>query len=443
MTEDDYLSQGAYRIQPADPLRGTIRVPGDKSISHRAVMLGALAEGDTIINGFLESEDCVATLNAFRQMGIEHERTADGLVIHGQGLRGLRQPDGVLDMGNSGTGTRLLLGILAGQDFTATLTGDSSLRSRPMGRVTIPLAQMGASFDGGERGTKLPLTVRGGNLKGIGYQTPVASAQVKSAILLAGLFADGCTQVTEPGPSRDHTERMLETLGVKIDYGERTCTLEGGQTLHTGEVWVPGDLSSAAFFLVAASIVPGSDLTIERVGINPTRTGIIDVLNEMGANITLTNQRAFGAEPVADIRVRQTPLEGVRISGETVVRMIDEFPIFSVAAAFACTPSTVEGAEELRVKESDRIAVMVEQLKRFGADMTEREDGFEITGNAKLRGTECVSHGDHRIAMSLSVAGLAAHGETVVRGTAPVATSFPGFCDLLRDISGGKIQPVS
>ena len=301
---------------------------------------------------------------------------------------------------------------------------------------------MGAQFIGRENNEKLPLTIRGGSLSGIEYNSPVASAQVKSAILLAGLFADGVTAVREPGPSRNHTERMLETFGGMLDRNERSCALQGGQELKGCDVKIPGDISSAAFFLVAASIVPDSELIIQDVGVNPTRTGILDVLWDMGADITLENERAYGAEPIADLRVRSAPLQGTRVAGDRVVRMIDEFPIFTVAAAFASSPSIVEGARELRVKESDRISAIVEELGRFGIEMNEREDGFEVTGNADPRGCAGSSRGDHRIAMSLAVCGLAARGETIVRGTAPVSTSFPTFFDLIQQITPGSVEAV-
>lgn len=439
MASLDPLHQGAYRIRPQGPLRGRIRVPGDKSISHRSVMLGALAQGETRIHGFLESEDCIATLNAFRCMGVNALVSGTDLVIQGAGPGGLTEPNTVLDMGNSGTGSRLLLGVLAGQTFCSALTGDTSLRSRPMARITQPLSQMGARFMGRENASKLPIMVTGGDgLKGIEYQTPVASAQIKSAILLAGLFAEGETVVVEPGPSRDHTERMLTAFGAKVASEGGRVSLKGGQALQGRTLHVPADISSAAFFMVAASIVPESDLTIEAVGVNPTRTGILDVLKEMGADITLDNPRELGDEPVADIRVKYAPLKGVTVSGDVVVRMIDEFPVFAVAAAFAETDSSVEGAEELRVKESDRIAAVVGQLKKMGAQLDERPDGFSVKGGGGLQGAQIDSLGDHRIAMSAAVAALAAGGDTIIRGTAPVATSFPAFFELIN-----SLQPES
>ncbi len=443
MAFDEQLSKGAYRIQSAGPLQGTIRVPGDKSISHRAVMLGSLAEGTTSVFGFLEGQDCIATLHAFHRMGVVSEKKKDRLVIHGKGLRGLRRPDDTIDMGNSGTGTRLLMGILAGQDFEATLTGDASLRSRPMGRVTKPLSEMGAEFTPLQEGSDLPMQVRGKPLHAIQYEIPVASAQIKSALLLAGLLAEGLMKITEPAPSRDHTERMLKTFGVTLDGDNLHYILEGGQTLHARDVMVPGDFSSAAFFIVAASIIPGSEILIQDVGVNPTRTGLLDVLKSMGADITKRNKKYFGAEPVADILVRYAPLKGTTVNGETVVRMIDEFPIFAIAAACASSPTVVENAEELRVKESDRISVMVGELRKMGVELIERDDGFETQGGAQFQGAECFSSGDHRVAMSLAIAGLAAKGETIVRGTGPIDTSFPTFFELLHTLSQGKVSDIS
>ncbi|MDP8242807.1 MAG: 3-phosphoshikimate 1-carboxyvinyltransferase [Candidatus Hinthialibacter antarcticus] len=440
MKSNHSLEHGVCIVRPSGALNGVIRVPGDKSISHRAVMLGGLAHGKTTIHGFLESEDCIATLKAFERMGVLAARDGGDFLIQGAGAAGLQEPDNVLDMGNSGTGSRLLLGVLAGQPFTAVLTGDSSLRSRPMARVTNPLSEMGACFMGRKNGTLLPLTVQGGKLKGIQYKSPVASAQIKSAILLAGLFAEGETAVHEPGPSRDHTERMLQSFGVEVKCEPGLVALQGNQILKGHTIDVPGDISSAAFFMVAAAILPDSDLLIEGVGVNPTRTGILEVLQEMGADISIQNERMMGAEPVADIRVRHSELRGVRVSGETVVRMIDEFPIFAVAAAYATSESVVEGAEELRVKESDRITAVVNQLKRMGADLQETPDGFTVKGGGGLRGAEVMSLGDHRIAMSAVVAALAAQGETKIQGTAPVATSFPNFFELMNSLQDGCVE---
>ncbi len=430
-------------IRNTGPLRGRIKVPGDKSISHRAIILGSLAEGTTTIHHFLESEDCVATLNAFQQMGIEYERQGETISLRGRGLHGLQEPETILDMGNSGTGTRLLLGVLAGQSFAATLNGDDSLRKRPMGRVTEPLRQMGAAFLGRKRGTLLPLTVQGGTLQGIGYQTPVASAQIKSAILLAGLFANDLTRIEEPGPSRDHTERMLKTFSVDIDIEGCVCQMEGSLQPQAQEIHIPSDISSAAFFITAATIIPDSELFIESVGINPTRTGYLDVLQEMGANITMENKRQFGTEPVADLRVRHASLKGVRLGGETIVRMIDEFPVFAVAAAFAEGKSIVEDAEELRLKESDRISTIVTELSKMGVKIQEKEDGFEVEGGHTLKGTECESHGDHRIAMALAIAALGAQGQSHLHGISPIATSFPGFFETLQQCGLDDMEILS
>ena len=434
------LEQGACVVRPSGPLQGRIRVPGDKSISHRAVMLGAMAQGKTRIQGFLESDDCIATLKAFERMGVLSARDGNDFLIQGAGANGLQEPDDVLDMGNSGTGSRLLLGVLAGQPFTAVLTGDASLRSRPMARVTNPLSELGARFMGRQDGALLPMTVKGGGLKAIQYHSPVASAQIKSAILLAGLFADGVTTIHEPGPSRDHTERMLQSFGVDVKCEPGAASLQGGQALQARTIEVPGDISSAAFFMVAASVLPESDLFIEGVGVNPTRTGILETLQEMGADISIENERIMGAEPAADIRVRHSELRGVRISGDVVVRMIDEFPIFAVAAAYATSESVVEGAEELRVKESDRITAVVNQLKRMGAELSETPDGFSVAGGGGLRGAEVMSLGDHRIAMSAAIAGLAAQGDTHIQGTAPIATSFPNFFELMNLLQPGCIE---
>jgi 3-phosphoshikimate 1-carboxyvinyltransferase len=444
MALDAHLAAGTYLVQKCDGLKGDIRLPGDKSISHRAVMLASLSHGETTIYDFLESEDCLATLNAFKSMGIHHEIDGHRLIIEGNGLWGLHEPDQVLDMGNSGTGTRLLLGVLAGQKFSSVLTGDSSLRKRPMKRVTDPLSQMGAKFSRQDEPNELPLQVHGGEIHGIQYKSPVASAQIKSAILLAALFAEGTTEIEEPTLSRDHSERMLETFGITITRSENRCVLRGKQQLSSVEdIMVPGDISSAAFFIVGASILPGSDLILREIGINPTRTGLLDVLKKMGANIALINQRYFGAEPVADIHITYSPLKGITVSGKTVVRMIDEFPIFAIAAACADSPTIVSEAEELRVKESDRISAMVEELKKLGVDIEEKEDGFVVSGAKSLTGSECFSHGDHRVAMSLIMAGLHSDGETKVNGTGSIATSFPTFLELIQEVSNGKVEDIS
>ncbi len=423
-----------FVAEPGGALRGRIRVPGDKSISHRAIMLGALADGATAIDGFLEGEDCLATLRAFRAMGVRIDGPDRGRVtVQGVGLHGLRAPDGPLDMGNSGTSMRLMSGILAGQAFDTVLTGDASLTRRPMRRVTEPLAQMGARIDGTERGTA-PLRIRGGQrLTGIDYPLPVASAQVKSCLLLAGLYAEGVTRITEPAPTRDHTERMLEGFGYPLTReGGRTVAVTGRGRLAGTEIDVPADISSAAFFLVGASIAPGSDLVLEHVGVNPTRTGAIDILRLMGADIEWLNPRLAGGEPVADLRVRHAPLHGIRIPAELVPLAIDEFPALFVAAACAEGETVLTGAEELRVKESDRIQVMADGLAALGIAATPTPDGIVIRGGA-LSGGTVDSHGDHRIAMSFAVAALRARGSIRIGDCANVNTSFPGFAALARE----------
>ena len=420
-----------FLTAPGGALRGCLRVPGDKSISHRAIMLGALAEGVTTITGFLEGEDCLATLRAFRAMGVCIEGPAQGRVtVRGAGLQGLSAPDGPLDMGNSGTSMRLMAGILAGQAFDTVLTGDISLTRRPMRRVTEPLARMGARIETTETGSA-PLRIHGGQrLTGIDYPLPVASAQIKSCLLLAGLYAEGDTRVTEPAPTRDHTERMLEGFGYPLRReGERTVMLAGGGRLAGTEIDVPADLSSAAFFLVGASIAPGSDLVMEHVGLNPTRTGVIEILRRMGADIEILNARLAGGEPVADLRVRHAPLRGIRIPEALVPLAIDEFPALFVAAACAEGVTVLTGAEELRVKESDRIQVMADGLNALGIAAEPTPDGIVIQGGA-LSGGTVKSHGDHRIAMSFAMAALRAAGPITIQDCANVNTSFPGFVAL-------------
>jgi len=419
-----------YLIQPGGQLRGRLRVPGDKSISHRSVMLGALASGETEVSGLLEGEDVLATLAAFRAMGIAADGPHDGrLVIHGAGRGGLRAPCAVLDMGNSGTAMRLMAGILAGQAFDSVLTGDESLRKRPMGRVAEPLAAMGAEIETAAGG-RPPLQIRGRRrLHGIDYCLPVPSAQVKSALLLAGLFAAGVTRVTEPAPTRDHTERMLRGFGYAVETSAATITLSGGGALTACAIDVPADISSAAFFLVGAAIAPGSDLTLEHVGVNPTRVGVLNILRAMGAAIEVTNQREIGGEPVADVRITSSRLRGIVIPEDQVPLAIDEFPALFIAAACAEGRTVLTGAHELRVKESDRIAVMAEGLQRMGIDARETADGIVIQGGA-LRGAEVDSRGDHRIAMAFAMAALRAAGSVRVRDCRNVATSFPGFVAL-------------
>jgi len=424
------------RIQPSRGLKGEITLPGDKSISHRSVLFAALADGTTEITGFLTGEDTQHTARAVQMLGIPVEGIGTSrLVVHGKGLDGLSEPTTVLDLGNSGTGMRLLAGLLAGQDFFSVLTGDQYLTKRPMGRIVDPLRRMGAIIDGRADGKLAPLAIRGarGKIKALNYTSPVASAQVKSAILLCGLYADGDTSVSEPSKSRDHTERMLRSFGVDVREEGLRVTLRGRQRLTTmGTLDIPADISSAAFFLVAASIVPGSHIVVRNVGVNVTRTGIIDILLAMGADLVLENRREQAGEPVADIRVRYRQLKGVEISGDLVPRAIDEIPVLAVAASYAVGTTIIRDAAELRVKESDRIATMVAELKKLGVAITEHPDGMEISGKDGVTGALCESHGDHRVAMSLAVAGLAARGETVVRDTAWIETSFPGFGQLLQ-----------
>jgi len=429
----------SLKITPGGSVRGDIKVPGDKSISHRAVMFGAIADGVSRVSGFLTGEDSVNTARAFAKMGVEIEGLGGAeLVIHGAGLDGLIPPADALDLGNSGTSMRLLTGLLAGQGFGCSLDGDEYLRRRPMKRVITPLTTMGARIDGqGEKGYP-PLFIHPtgrGEMKAIDYVSPIASAQVKSAVLLAGLYADGTTSVTEPAKSRDHTERMLRFMGVDVIEDGLKVGVAGGQRLTARDFMVPGDLSSAAFFMVAAAITPGSELTIRGVGVNPTRTGIIDALKAMGADIELFNINNDGPEPVADIRVKSSALKGIEVGGELFVRSIDEFPILCVAAACANGATVVKDAAELRVKESDRIAAMARELLKAGVAVTETPDGLIIEGGRAIRAADVDSHGDHRVAMSMAVAGLVAiGGDMRVADTGCVDTSFPGFEKLLERV---------
>jgi 3-phosphoshikimate 1-carboxyvinyltransferase len=418
-----------FIVNPGGVLTGRLRVPGDKSISHRSIMLGSLAEGVTEVSGFLEGEDSLATLSAFRAMGVQIEGPDAGRVqIRGVGLRGLKAPVDDLYLGNSGTSMRLMSGLLAGQAFATTLTGDASLSARPMKRVVEPLTSMGAAIDTTATGTA-PLRVQGGSrLSGIHYAMPVASAQVKSSLLLAGLYASGKTCVSEPAPTRDHTERMLTGMGYSLQREDNRVCLEGGGALRGIAIDIPADISSAAFFLVGASVAPGSELLLEHVGMNPTRTGIIDILQRMGADITVLNARDVGGEPVADLRVKSAQLHGIDIPPELVPLAIDEFPVIFVAAACAQGRTVLTGAEELRVKESDRIQVMADGLRTLGVDAQPTPDGMVIEGGAI--GAGCVdSHGDHRIAMAFSMAALRAEGDIEITDCANVNTSFPGFIE--------------
>lgn len=425
----------SIKIKPVKRLKGKIRVPGDKSISHRAVMIGSLAEGVTEVEGFLNSEDCLSTVRAFRAMGIRIEGIgSDRLIIEGRGLQGLSEPKQVLNVGNSGTTLRLLLGILAGQDFCAVLTGDDSLIERPMNRVTEPLWKMGALILGRDNGHLAPLTIRGGRLKAIKYNSPIPSAQVKSAILLAGLYAEGETSVTEPAKSRDHTERILKFFGGRVRVDGLTVKLKGKSELAARKVIVPGDISSASFFMVAAAMLPGSDVTITGVGINPTRKAILGVLREMGAGVKISPVQSELFEPMADINVQGARLKPVHLQGEIIPRLIDEIPIIAVAAALAEGKSEIRGASELRVKETDRIKALSINLAKLGAKVKEVPDGLIIQGGSPLRGNEVDSFGDHRLAMAMVVAGLVSPGETKVLNTDCINISFPGFMNFLNQV---------
>lgn len=421
-----------YIVQPGGHVSGDIRVPGDKSISHRSIMLGSLADGITEVEGFLEGEDALATLQAFRDMGVVIEGPDKGRVrIHGVGLHGLQPPPGPLYLGNSGTSMRLLSGLLAGQSFDTVLTGDESLSKRPMNRVANPLREMGAVIETAEQG-RPPVVIKGGaSLKGIDYVMPMASAQVKSCVLLAGLYAEGTTRVTEPAPTRDHTERMLNGFGYSVARHGASAELQSGGRLAAAKIEVPADISSATFFMVAASIAPGSDVLLTHVGINPTRDGVINILRLMGADLSLQNEREVGGEPVADIRVRYAPLKGIRIPEDQVPLAIDEFPALFIAAACAEGETVLTGAEELRVKESDRIQVMADGLLTLGIDAKPTPDGIVIQGG-QLGSGVVESHGDHRIAMSFTVAALRSSGPIEIHNCANVATSFPGFVELAQ-----------
>ncbi|MDN6296975.1 MAG: bifunctional prephenate dehydrogenase/3-phosphoshikimate 1-carboxyvinyltransferase [Halomonas sp.] len=441
-TEYAMQSQGqvTYRVRPGGSAQGSVRVPGDKSISHRSIMLGALAEGVTTVTGFLEGEDSLATLQAFREMGVAIEGPHQGrVVIHGVGMHGLQAPSGPIYVGNSGTAMRLFAGLLAGQAFSSELTGDESLTKRPMNRVAEPLRAMGAVIDTAEGG-RPPLDIQGGApLAGMYYDMPMASAQVKSCLLLAGLYAEGETRVREPAPTRDHTERMLSGFGYQVEREGDTCWLNGGGTLTAGAIDVPADISSATFFMVAAAITPGADLTLEHVGINPTRIGVINILTLMGANLELINEREIGGEPVADICVRYASLTGIDIPVDQVPLAIDEFPALFIAAANASGTTRLRGAAELRVKESDRLQAMADGLAAIGVEHTLCEDGIDIVGNGdesvvSYGGGRIDSLGDHRIAMAFAVAALRAADEIVIDNCANVATSFPGFIALATRI---------
>lgn len=426
-------------LKPGGVLRGTTTVPGDKSISHRSVLLGAIAAGTTQVREWLAAGDTEATLDAVQRLGVRVERAdAHTLTIHGGSLDA---PTESLDFVNAGTGIRLAAGIMAGQPFESVLDGSEQLRRRPMKRITDPLQAMGADITAVDG--RCPLTIRSAKLRGIRYELPVASAQVKSAVLLAGLFAEGKTQVIQPGPARDHTERMLQSMGADIQFDDTQVTLKPGATLQPLNLTVPGDFSSAAFLIVAGLIVPDSDLTLTGINLNPTRTGLLDVLQAMGANLTVTETGTEAGEPVGDIRVQYGDLSGVTIGGETVVRMIDEFPVLMVAALNADGETLVQDARELRVKETDRIAVMAAELRKLGAEIEEREDGFRIVGRQSLNGAVVDGHDDHRVAMSMAIAGLVADEMTVVTDAACAGDSFPGFSQTLSDLGGTLLDDAT
>jgi 3-phosphoshikimate 1-carboxyvinyltransferase len=426
-------------VQQTTGLRGRVSVPGDKSLSHRAVMFGALAQGDSHIRGWLAAGDTEASLRCVQALGVDVERQSDSeLTIRGTGK--LHPADGPLDFVNAGTGIRLMAGIMAGQPFASVLDGSEQLRRRPMKRIIAPLRLMGADITGAD--DRAPLTVKPARLTGIHYEMPVASAQVKSAVLLAGLFAEGVTTVAQPGPARDHTERMLRAAGVDIVTEDNTVILRPGNSLRPMDYSVPGDFSSAAFLLVAGTIVPDSDITLTGVNLNPTRTGLLDVLLAMGADITVTEQGLEGGEPAGEIRVRHSALKGIEIGGEMVVRMIDEFPALMVAALCAEGHTLVRDAQELRVKETDRLAVMTTELRKLGAEITETEDGFIIDGPQQLHGARVDGHDDHRIAMSLTIAGLAAEGQTIVDDAKCAGDSFPGFAEAVAGLGGRLVEAV-
>lgn len=425
-------------VFPRSSLKGELLPPGDKSISHRAVMIGSIAEGVTEITNFLSSEDCLATIRAFSKMGVKIETISNNHIrVYGTGLEGLNEPNDILDMGNSGTSMRLIAGILAGQPFYSVLTGDSSLRSRPMNRIAEPLRLMGAKVYA-RKGDFAPITIIGDRLKGIDYKTQVSSAQVKSCILLAGLYAEGQTSVTEAVKSRDHTERMLKAFGADISCENLSVRIKGRSKLSSQSVTIPGDISSAAYFIVSALICPDSELIIKNVGVNQTRTGIIDALRMMGGQIEIYNYREESSEPVADIYVRSSELRSAQFSGDMIVRMIDEIPILALAGTQAEGQTVIQNASELRVKESDRISVTTQELKRIGADIEELEDGMIIRGKTKLKGGKCYSHGDHRIAMTLAIAGLISQEGTRVNDIECINTSFPDFWNMLNSIGSNN-----
>ncbi len=423
-------------VRSACRIDGSISLPGDKSISHRAVILASIAEGKSRVENFLPSQDCLSTLECMRALGVEITGLDNTtLEIVGVGRGGLKESSDVLDAGNSGTTIRLLSGLLAGQPFFSVLSGDGSLRRRPMRRIIEPLRMMGAHITGRDQDRFAPIAITGAHLKGIEYNMKVASAQVKSAILLAGLYAQGQTVVREPAASRDHTERIMQFMGKALNISEEGIAIEGGGSLQGREVVIPGDISSAAYFLVAATIIGNSRLVLQGVGVNPTRAGILKALKKMGGQISSIDERMISNEPIADMEVQSALLHGTEISGEMIPRLIDELPVLAVAATQAVGTTIIRDAAELRVKETDRIRAMARQLSGMGANIEEKEDGWVIEGPTPLRGARCLSHGDHRIAMAMAVAGLIARGETYIRGAECVDISFPGFLSEIAKIA--------
>ena len=429
------MSEPSLSVSTTRCLKGEFHPPGDKSITHRALIFASIARGKSVVRGLQKGKDCLATLSTLRMMGIEMKEEEDSLVVYGQGLNGLREPANILDCGNSGTTMRLLAGLLAGQKFYSVLSGDRYLRKRPMQRVVEPLRRMGARVFGRKNGEFPPLTILGGGLKALDYSSPIPSAQVKTCLLLAGLYAKGRTSVTEPYRSRDHTERMLKFLGAKIEVNDLRVSVEGNDSFSGANVWVPGDLSAASFFMGGAAILKGSKLKILGVGLNPTRRGFIDVLVQMGADIEILNLKKVCEEEVGDIEVRGGNLRGVVVQGEAIPRLIDEIPILAVVACFAKGETVIKDARELRVKETDRIRAIKIELTKMGAQIEEKKDGMVIKGVGKLEGAECRSHGDHRMAMALAVAGLCGRGKTEILDSGCIATSFPHFQETLEKLT--------
>lgn len=424
-------------VIPANsPLKGSIEIPSDKSLSHRAVILGSICNGKLHVKNFSASADCKSTVNILQELGIEIEYLTDStLLVHGKGLKGFKEPGNILDAGNSGTTLRIMLGILSGQSFYSVLTGDNSLRKRPMGRVIEPLTMMGSRILARENNTVAPITVQGGNLTGIEYKMPIASAQVKSSILLAGLYAKGTTTVIEPVKSRDHTERVLRYLGANLHVNDLRITIEGQSELEPKEIKIPGDISSASFFIVAATIVEGSSLTLINIGINPTRTGLISVLTRMGADIVISDEREVCGEPVGNITVNSSKLRGIEISGDIIPTLIDEVPIIAVAASLANGTTVIKDAKELRNKESDRLSAITTELKAMGVDIEETHDGLIINGKDRIEGAcTCKSHYDHRIAMALTIASLAAKNPVTIENAGWIKVSFPEFSTIINKL---------